>query len=61
MSPRRIEPIEPGIGIRLQNAGVIGQVAFGMDGFSIAGIAKHRRGRVRATKGRIIMLNVAEK
>jgi len=54
LSPWCIEPIEPGIGIGLQNAGVIGQMAFGMDGFSISGIAKHRRGRVRVTKRRII-------
>jgi len=27
---------------------------FRVDGFSVSGIAKHRRGRVRATKGRII-------
>ena len=54
LSPWRIEPVEPGISIRLQNAGVIGQMPFGVDGFSVSGIAKHRRGRVRATKGRII-------
>jgi hypothetical protein len=37
----------------LQNASVIGQKPFGMDCFSVAGIAKHRRGWVRATKRRI--------
>jgi hypothetical protein len=39
LAPWRIEPIEPFIGIRPQNAGAIGQIAFRMDGFSVTGIA----------------------
>ena len=45
-SVRRVEPIEPGIGVRLQDAGIAVEMTFGMLAGPIARVVEHRRRRV---------------
>ena len=42
----RIEPAEPGIGVRLQDAGIAAQVMLGMIAGPVAGVIEHRRRRI---------------
>jgi len=49
-----VEAVEPGVGIRLHQSRIAGQMLLGMLAATIARIAEHRCGSVRAGKRPVI-------
>jgi hypothetical protein len=54
LSIRRVEPIEPGIGIGLKDPAIAGEMLLGMDAGSIRRVEEHRSGRRRAAEGAVV-------
>jgi|GEM_PF-1374981 len=54
LAPRRVQPVEPGVSIGLENTAVMGQVPFGMNAGPVGREVIHRRRWIGAAEGGIV-------